>query len=251
MLNKKYLLTIAYDGTDYGGWQVQRNAPSIQSTIENSLRTILQDPITIAGSGRTDTGVHALGQTAHFSTFKPFSPAKVISSLNRLLPPAIRILTLTPVPSEFHARYSATGKIYHYHLFLEPIRNPFKHRFTYQPYHPVDLVQLRRAASQFIGTHDFTSFAHEAHTGSAAHDPIRTLHRLDIIEEEGGVRLEFEGDGFLYKMVRNITGTLLDICAGKIEENQINAIFQGKNRQLAGKTAPPQGLFLVKVLYPS
>lgn len=250
MSSKKYLLTIAYDGTDYGGWQVQHNAPSIQSSIENALRTILQEPITLAGSGRTDAGVHALGQTAHFTTFNYLNPIKTLASLSRLLPPSIRILNLTEVPSEFHARYSAIGKIYHYHLFLGTIRSPFKHRFTYRPYHPIDLNQLKRAAAQFIGTHDFTSFAHQAHTGSAAHDPIRTLNRLDVIEEEEGARLEFEGNGFLYKMVRNITGTLLDICAGKIEETQIEKIFLAKNRQLAGKTAPAQGLFLVKVLYP-
>jgi tRNA pseudouridine38-40 synthase len=247
----KYRLTIAYDGTDYGGWQVQRNAVSIQSLIEQSLGTILRAPAAIVGSGRTDAGVHALGQSAHFSTNASIDPKKTLASLNGLLPAKIRILDIVTVPLDFHARYHAVSKIYHYRLHLSQVPDPFKHRYAYHVPHPVDLHRLKKNASQWIGTHDFTSFANEASRGPAAKDAVRTLHRLDVIEESGGVRLEFEGDGFLYKMVRNIVGTLLDICAEKIAEDQIPSILAAKDRKLAGRAAPPHGLYLVEVKYES
>jgi tRNA pseudouridine38-40 synthase len=245
----KYKMTIAYDGTNYGGWQVQPNATSIQALIEQSLGVILRSPISIIGSGRTDAGVHAIGQTAHFVTNQSLDISKTISSLNGMLSDEIRILKIIEVPLDFHARYTASSKTYHYRLHLEKVPDPFKNRYAYHVSHPVDLNLLKEAASQFIGTHDFTSFANEANRGTAAKDAIRTLYRLDVVHEPGGVRLEFEGDGFLYKMVRIIVGTLLDICAGKIDKEQISKIFSEKDRRQAGRTAPPHGLYLVGVKY--
>lgn len=245
----KYKITLAYEGTNYGGWQVQPNAVSIQGLIEQSLATILRKPVPIFGSGRTDAGVHAIGQVAHFAFDAPIDILKTLASLNGLLPPDIRILSIEETALDFHARYSAAGKIYHYRLHLDPISDPFKHRYAYQVPHPVDLALLKEAAAHFIGTRDFTSFANEPGRGSAAHDAVRTLQRLDLIEEVGGARLEFQGDGFLYKMVRNIVGTLLDVCAGKISKEQIPAILAAKDRRLAGRSAPPEGLYLVRVLY--
>lgn len=246
---RKYLLKIAYDGTSYGGWQIQENAISIQETIESILQKILQQPLSLTGSGRTDAGVHALGQRAHFSTTRTLDPVKFVYSLNQLLPSNIRILEMTPVPLDFHARYSAVSKIYEYHLHLAPIRNPFLYPFSYHPPYPINLDILRRSLPHFVGTHDFTSFANAAHSGSAAKDPIRTITRLEMREQKEGVSLLFQGDGFLYKMVRNITGTLLDISSGKMDEGEIESIFSAKDRRKAGKTAPPQGLFLVDVHY--
>lgn len=246
----KYKMTVAYDGTKYGGWQVQPNAVSIQSLIANALRTILRAPeLSLTGSGRTDAGVHALAQTAHFTTASPIDIPKTFASLNALLPDDIRILLMEEIDLDFHARYSAESKTYHYRLHLDPIPNPFKHRYAYRVPHPVDLSLLKEAATHFLGTHDFTSFANEATRGTAAHDPTRTLYRLDVIEEEGGARLEFEGDGFLYKMVRNIVGTLLDVCAGKIDKDCLPAILAAKDRRQAGRAAPPHGLYLVNVKY--
>jgi tRNA pseudouridine38-40 synthase len=245
----KYKLTIAYDGTRFGGWQVQLNSVSIQGLIEEALSTILRQPISVIGSGRTDAGVHALGQTAHFSTTNAADISKTLASLNGLLPVEIRILDLVEVSSEFHARFKAVSKIYHYRLHLERISDPFKMNYTYHVPHPVDLKLLKETAALFLGTHDFTSFANEASRGSAANDAVRTLHRLDLSLEPGGVRLEFEGDGFLYKMVRNIVGTLLDVCAGKISKDEVSAILKAKDRRKAGKSAPPHGLYLVEVKY--
>ncbi len=249
LMSFKYKITISYEGTAYGGWQVQHNAVCIQSLIEQSLSLILQCPISIVGSGRTDAGVHALAQVAHFSTEKTLNLSKTLASLNRLLPNDIRIMALESVDLEFHARFSALSKTYHYRLHLDPIPDPFKRRYAYHVPHPVDLSLLQEATTYFVGTHDFTSFANEASRGSAAKGAVRTLLRLDVTQEKGGVRLEFEGDGFLYKMVRNITGTLLDVCAGKIAKDQIPAIFKAKDRKLAGRSAPPHGLYLIQVQY--
>lgn len=245
-----YKLTIAYDGTHYSGWQIQPNGTSIQELIEKALSTILRKPITIHGSGRTDAGVHALGQTAHFTHLHPINLDKVFASLNGLLPSDIRIIALEQATTDFHARFSAVGKIYHYHLHLDRILDPFSQHYTYHVPHKVDLNLLKAAAEQFVGTHDFTSFSHEAHSGSAAKNPIRTLHRLMVETTEKGLRLEFEGNGFLYKMVRNIVGTLLDISYGKIPLSKLPEIFAAKDRRLAGQTAPAHGLFLIQVKYP-
>jgi tRNA pseudouridine38-40 synthase len=224
----RYKLTISYDGTNYCGWQVQANSTSIQSLVQKALQTVLRHPTDLTGSGRTDSGVHALGQTAHFDTDTPILPARLLISLNALLPPDIRILNVEPVHDTFHARYSATGKIYHYHLHLSRTLN-----------------LLTENAKHFIGTHDFTSFANVKE--ETTEDTIRTIKRLDIVEQKNGVRLEFEGDGFLYKMVRNITGTLLDIASGK--EKDIPTIFAAKDRRMAGQAAEAKGLFLMKVVY--
>lgn len=245
----KYKIIITYDGTCFGGWQVQPNAVSIQTLIQNALSTILRTPTNLTGSGRTDAGVHACGQVAHFTTASTIDIPKALYSLNCLLPSDIRILSISPVPETFHARYSALSKIYHYRLHLERTSDPFKHRYAYFVPHSVDLSLLKEAATHFIGTHDFSSFANEAKRGSAAKNAIRTLHRLDIVEESGGARLEFEGSGFLYKMVRNIVGTLLDVCAEKIAQEDIPRILKAKDRREAGRAAPPHGLYLMEVKY--
>jgi tRNA pseudouridine38-40 synthase len=244
-----YKLTIAYDGTNYCGWQIQPNGVTIQETIQKALAIILRENIKIIGSGRTDTGVHASGQVAHFKYHQKINLRSFKHSLNGLLPLDIRVKEILEVPINFHAQYSAMGKIYHYHLHLDPVLNPFSRLYSTHVYTKIDMNLFKQAALLFLGTHDFTSFANEAHTGVAAHDPIRTLTRLDIVPVDGGFRLEFEGNGFLYKMVRNIVGTLLEVGTGKIKIDQIPLIFEAKDRRLAGRAAPPQGLFLVKVHY--
>ena len=250
MKQQKYRLLISYDGTPFGGWQIQPNAPSIQGLIQEALQTILREtPLQVIGSGRTDAGVHAKGQVAHFTFSKPIDLNRTLLSLNALLPPEIRILELRKAPSDFHARYGATGKIYHYHLHLDPVINPFNRLYTtYFPY-PLDLSLIQEAIPHFEGTHDFTSFANEPTRGSVTTKPVRTLHHIKIHHEKRGIYLEFKGDGFLYKMVRNITGTLLDVGKKKLAPDQIPPIIDAKNRRKAGQTAPPQGLFLSQVLY--
>jgi tRNA pseudouridine38-40 synthase len=242
-------MIIAYDGTPYGGWQVQSNAPSIQSLVQNALSIALRTPTALTGSGRTDAGVHALGQTAHFSAPSDTSLPKLLASLNGLLPHEIRVLSIEEVEADFHARYSAKSKIYHYYLHLDPTPDPFNSHYAYRVPHPVDLTLLRQAANLLIGTHDFSAFANEASKGSAAKNGVRTLFRLEIVPTPKGVRVECEGNGFLYKMVRNIVGTLLDISCGKIPLEALPEILASKNRSQAGRTAPAHGLFLFEVKY--
>lgn len=243
-----YKMVIAYDGTKYHGWQIQPNGLSIQQIIEEKLSIILRESVKIVGSGRTDAGVHALGQVAHFHA-DSVQLFKAMGSLNGLLPEDVRILALEEATSDFHAQYSAKGKIYRYHLFLDRVMNPFKRLYSWHVRASFCQKQLQEAIQFFLGEHDFTTFANEAHSGVAAYDPIRTIKRIDILPEEGGVCLEFEADGFLYKMVRNIVGTLVEISLGKMPPSAIPFLLAKKDRREAGMAAPPQGLFLFKVLY--
>ena len=246
---KNYRMTIAYDGCKYSGWQVQHNAVSIQSVIQDALKVILRNDISVIGSGRTDAGVHALGQVAHFKHNGDIDVFRCLGSLNGLLPRDIRILDLAEIPLNFHAQHSAIGKTYYYHIESGPVQTPFRRMYRWHVREKIDIQLLQETAKLFIGTHDFTSFANEAHKGCAAQDAVRTIFRLDLVPEEGGFRLEFEGDGFLYKMVRNIVGTLMEVATGKRNILEISSIFAAKDRRLAGEAAPPHGLFLVSVKY--
>lgn len=242
-------MIIAYDGTHYCGWQIQPNGITIQSVIQDALKVLIRESISLIGSGRTDSGVHAYGQVANFKTTQTLNLYKLHHGLNALLPDDIQIKSLTEIDSSFHSQHSATGKIYHYHLWLDPVQSPFLKKYRLYIRHPLNLNDLKAASEQFLGTHDFTSFANEAHKGTASHDPIRTIQRIDIIPQEGGVRIEFEGNGFLYKMVRNMVGIMLETAEGKRRPQDIAKILQAKDRKCAGKAAPPQGLFLVEVKY--
>lgn len=249
MKEYKYKMTIAYDGTNYSGWQIQRNGMSIQQKLQEALKVILRQETSVVGSGRTDAGTHALGQVAHFINPHEIDQRRFLYSINGILPIDIRVKNVEKVPSDFHARYSATGKIYHYYLHLSPIQNPFKRLYSLHVYEKINIDLLKEAAQYFIGKHDFTAFANEAHTGVAAYDPVRELKRLDIIPIEDGLRLEYEADGFLYKMVRNITGTLLEVAHGHRLASSIPSILASKDRRCAGQSAPPHALFLTQVLY--
>lgn len=245
----KYKLLIAYDGTRFSGWQIQKNATSIQTLIETAVATATGIKTKVIGSGRTDRGVHALEQCAHFCLAKKIAIEKLHHSLNGLLPLDIRVLSLSIADPEFHARFSAQGKIYRYFLHTGKVLNPFKRLYSYHLPYPIDANLLQAGRKFFIGEKDFTSFSHEAHRGSAARSAVRHLKRLDIDIQGEEIILEFETNGFLYKMVRNITGTLLDVARGKIPIDAIPEIFSAKDRRAAGTTAPSHGLFLVKVIY--
>lgn len=245
-----YKLTIAYEGTNYCGWQVQPNGVSIQAHIEEALQTVLQKPVRIIGSGRTDAGVHALGQVAHFRYEEELDLEKLRFSLNCLLPKDIRIIAIDSVFPSFHAQHHAESKTYRYHLYLNKVLCPFRRAFVWHLPQPLALKKLKEAIPHFLGTHDFTAFSNEAHKGVAAKYPVRTIYRIDVQEEEGGIALEFEGDGFLYKMVRNMVGTVVDCALNRKEPSEIPALLHSKDRTKGSMAAPPQGLFLVRVKYP-
>lgn len=242
---KRYKLNIAYNGSDFVGWQVQPNGVSIQQVLETTLFKILQFPVHLRGSGRTDAQVHALDQVAHFDA-PSIDCSTLLYRLNRLLPRSIKALSLTEVAPNFHAAYSAIKKEYHYHVWTDPIANPFLDPFRYQVYHPLDLNLMRQCAAILTGTHDFTSFCN-VHTH--VKNKVRTLFRIDLLEQEGGFRLEYEADGFLYKMVRNLTSAILKVGMGKATLHQIQTILEKKDRRYAFAPAPPYALFLVKVTY--
>jgi len=246
-----YKLTLAYDGTQYGGWQIQPNAPSIQQHLQESLTSFLAGEIVaVIGSGRTDAGVHALNQIAHFKTEKMLDLNRLLLALNGLLPRDIRVKKVEMAPLEFHSQYSAIGKEYHYYLCLDRVMDPFRRLYSWHVLRKINVFLLQEAATLFIGKHDFTSFSNESHTGAVAKNPIRTIYRLDICLTEEGLRFEFEGNGFLYKMVRNIVGTLIDVASSRLTLADVDSIFEAKDRRRAGQAAPPQGLFLVRVDYP-
>lgn len=249
-MNQKYKILISYDGTNYAGWQVQKNGIAIQPLIQKAIETVIRHPIDLTGSGRTDAGVHALAQVAHFESSENFNPHRFLLSINALLPTQIRVHSIEKVHNQFHARYSATSKIYRYYLHLDPITDPFTRLYSHHVVTPCNVHLLKSAIPYFLGTHDYTSFANQPHRGTASYDPIRTLMRLDILPTPGGICLEFEADGFLYKMVRNITGTLLDIANNNMKAEELPDIFLAKDRKKAGTSAPPQGLFLMEVKYP-
>ncbi len=246
---KKYRMLIAYDGTNYSGWQIQPNGITIQETIQNALKTILKTSVKIQGSGRTDQGVHAKGQVAHFEVEHCLDVERLLLSLNGLLPKDIRVRFIDQVPLDFHATYSARSKIYHYHLWLEPVIDPVLHPYRLHVRKPLDLKQMTKAAKKFVGKKDFTTFANLRGPGIVYKNPIRHLIRLDMIPQEGGVRLEFEGDGFMYKMVRNIMGVLLEVGQKRRNVESLTELFKMKSRQAIGMPAPAHALFLQKVVY--
>ncbi|OGN56334.1 MAG: tRNA pseudouridine(38-40) synthase TruA [Chlamydiae bacterium RIFCSPHIGHO2_12_FULL_44_59] len=243
----RYKIILSYDGTEYCGWQVQRNGISIQAVMQKALQTVLRHPVELTGSGRTDAGVHARGQVAHFDSNASFDTATLRFHLNCLLPSDIRVKKIEPAEGGFHARYSTKRKIYYYYLFTHPVMNPFRKLYSYHIRGPFNEKLLQTASQHFVGTHNFTSFANVK--PNAPEDQIRTIFRIDIRTSEDLLLLEFEGDGFLYKMVRNITGTLIDIATGKIALEDLPTIFAAKDRRYAGRTAPAQGLFLETVIY--
>lgn len=242
----KYKLILSYDGTNYSGWQIQPNAPSIQEKLEKTFEILLKQPLRVIGAGRTDAGVHALNQTAHFTHSERLDERQVLFSLNGLLPSDIRVKSIELASDDFHAQYSAISKIYRYHLWTERIIDPFHHLYRYHFYFPYSKEQLEQAAKKFIGTKDFAAFAN---VGGSVKTSVRNLKRIDIFEEIGGICLEFEGNGFLYKMVRNIVGHMLDVSRKKRDLEEIEEIFKKKDRRYAAMAAPAKGLFLAKVIY--
>jgi len=246
-----YKLTLATDGTHYNGWQIQSNAPSVQQHLQEALTTFLGGEYApLIGSGRTDAGVHALNQIAHFKTERSVDLNRLKLAFNGLLPRDIRVNKVEIASPQFHSRYSAIGKEYHYYLNLERVMDPFRRLYSWHLLRKLDIPLLHEAASLFIGTHDFTSFANEQHRGSVARNPVRTIYRLDIVPSENELCLKFEGNGFLYKMVRNIVGTLVDVASMKLSLADVVSIFEAKDRKRASKAAPAHGLFLVRVDYP-
>ncbi|MFI3229580.1 MAG: tRNA pseudouridine(38-40) synthase TruA [Bacillota bacterium] len=243
----KYIIVIEYNGTNYSGWQCQKNAPSVQAVLQEKLSILFAEKITIFGSGRTDSGVHALGQVAHFSAEKSYLPSKVQHAVNSMLPKDIRIVSATEAPEDFHAQYSAKRKTYLYKAYVSRTSSPIKEGFYAQIPSPVDIELMKKCAAELVGEHDFIAFSS---TGSGINKTIRTLYRLDITTTGNEIFFEVEGNGFLYNMVRIIVGTLIFIGLGRIAPTAISEMLTTGNRKLGGKTYSACGLYLKSVEYP-
>jgi tRNA pseudouridine38-40 synthase len=244
-----YKLNISYDGTRYHGWQVQPNADTIQQTIQDILSQIVNQRCYIVGSGRTDAGVHALNQIAHFRINKQLNVHKLQKSFNALLPKDIRVESILFVPNTFHARYSAIAKRYRYYIKTGPVISPFDRNYYYHYKPELNLERLQKASQHFIGTYDFSTFANEANKGSAAKNATKTIYSIEIQQFQDKIIIDFYGNGFLYKMVRNIVGTLIAAASTKISIAAIPELMHAKDRRLAPNSAPAHGLFLMAVEY--
>jgi tRNA pseudouridine38-40 synthase len=239
-------LRLEYDGTNYAGWQIQKNAHTIQGILQNRLAETLQEDLKLIGAGRTDSGVHARGQVANFKTGSKLSLKAIHNALNSRLPQDIRAIDVQEALLEFHAQYDAKAKLYRYSILNHKICSPFK-RFYYHhiPYR-LDVAKMVEESMVLIGRHDFRSFqAVDKKTRSS----IRTVRKLQIKEENYCLYVDIEADGFLYNMVRNIVGTLIETGRGKMPVGSMKRILEGRDRTLAGPTAPARGLCLMEVKY--
>ena len=242
----KIALKISYDGTDYAGWQVQKNAPTVQEKLNEAVFALTGERVSVTGSGRTDAGVHAAGQVAHSETESALPPEKYAPALNVFLPPDIRVLSSRAVPDTFHAVRSAKRKTYVYSFYRAETELPLKERYAVRIYGETDLENMRNCAAVFVGKHDFTCFLA---SGSDVKDAVRTIFSLEITERGDDLSLSVTGDGFLYNMVRILAGTLLEAAKGKRTPADCAALLAGKDRSPAGKTMPAKGLCLVSVEY--
>ena len=244
---RNILVTICYDGTLYHGWQIQKNATSIQEVFQNALYKIVGSEIDIKGCSRTDSGVHANMYCISFKTDMNIPCKRLVAALNRYLPKDVAVLKAEEVADDFHARYSAKGKEYIYKIWNTEIRNPFIDGYAFHYWYPLDVDMLNRAAKAFVGKHDFTSFC--TLDMRKMENMERTVEYFDVYRDGDMVLMKVKADGFLYNMVRIMVGTLLRVAQGKIREDGIPDIIQAKDRSKAGPKAQACGLYLNKVFY--
>lgn len=242
-------LTMQYDGTNFNGWQIQSGqstSRTVQCELKQAIEKIVKEPIVLIGAGRTDAGVHARGQVANFVTSKPIPEDKWPAALNSVIGDDVRITAAEEVPPDFHAQYSAEKKMYGYYILNAEYADVFLRRYTYHCSHVLDVGRMNAAVARLKGTRNFKSFCA---SGSPVVDFERTVYQADFFRQGSLLVFKISADGFLYKMVRTIVGTLLEIGKGKKDPDWISAIIESQDRIQAGVTAPPQGLVLEKVWY--
>jgi tRNA pseudouridine38-40 synthase len=251
-------LTLAYDGRPWKGWQSQSAGETIQDQLEAVLRDLIGNPVSVQGSGRTDAGAHARGQVAHVDVpaSMRLSAEAWVRALNVRLPHSIRVLNVEEVPADFHARFSAIGKIYEYHIWRAFVLSPFEHGRAWHLYGSLDMNLLCEGTMLLCGTHNFARLS--ANRGDITEEErrengeglTRTISRIDLHEEGDILRLVFEGDGFLYKMVRMMVGSLIHAARGREPLSWLRDLAENPAGQKTNQTAPPDGLYLMRVLYP-
>jgi tRNA pseudouridine38-40 synthase len=239
-------LTLEYDGTAYAGWQRQPDQPTVQAAVEAAIAGVTQINTPVTGAGRTDAGVHALGQVASFHINRDMTPREWTRALNAHLPKSIVVRSAALMPDTFHARHSAKGKLYEYRILNRPERPAVERDYCWHIHQPLDDAAMKQAGLALIGSHDFSSFQTQPTDND---DPICHLQRLTVFREGDRLRIETYADRFLKQMVRSIVGTLVEVGLHKRQPDRLKHILDARDRSAAGKTAPPQGLFLVRVDY--
>lgn len=242
---KRVKLTIAYDGTNYCGWQLQPNGITVEEVINRELSKLLQEDIRVIGASRTDSGVHALGNVAVFDTEARIPAEKISCALNRSLPDDIVVQSSGEVPLDFHPRYCDSRKTYEYRIWNAPFPLPTNRRYTHHVHQHLDIEAMRKGAEYLVGEHDFASFCS---AGAQVQTTVRTIFSIELVQVNE-LTLRICGNGFLYNMVRIITGTLLQVGIGAKPPEWVKEVLEAKDRNLAGPTAPAQGLTLVKIEY--
>ncbi len=244
----RYAMLLSYDGSRYQGWQRQGNTSNtITEKLQTVLSRLLEEPVVVSGAGRTDAGVHALGQVAAFDLTRPLDPAALLDGLRSYLPEDIAVLDLKKAPERFHPRLSASGKIYRYEIREAPWADVFRRRYQWALMRPLDLKAMEECARILLGEHDFRAFSSDRRP---AHSTVRELRSVRIDRRAGNVAITYEGSGFLYNMVRILTGTLVQAGLCETGPDQVREALLTLDRQKAGATAPAKGLTLVKVIYP-
>jgi tRNA pseudouridine38-40 synthase len=246
-MTRNFLVKICFDGTCYAGWQIQPNAPTVQAQIQKVLTQIHNEDIKVQGCSRTDTGVHAKEFFFNFHTTKNLPV--LMRSMNALLPSDIRVIAIREVPLEFHARFHAKSKIYEYNISTAKVQCPFLRETHLHMPHPLDLDLMQQGAKILEGKHDFRGFSNENQKGSAKTSPIKTLKPITFIKSKDLLTIRFQADGFLYKMVRNLTQTLLHIGTKKMALRDCSTILTSKDRRLCPQPAQAHGLALLTVEY--
>ncbi len=243
----KVKITVSYDGADFCGWQVQPNGRSVQAVLQDSIKSLTGEKVTVTGSGRTDAGVHAEGQVAHFDVKNTAIPAeKYFLALNAVLPCDVKVLSSERAVEDFNARKSAKRKTYRYTFYKSGVELPLKERYAVRLEKPVDVEKMREGASVFIGEHDFKCFNA---SGGGAKTTVRTIYSIDITDGESELAVSVTGNGFLYKMVRTLVGALLLVGEGRATIDECRQMLESGARLKNAKTLPPQGLCLVGVKY--
>ncbi len=243
----RIMLTVAYDGTNYSGWQCQTNAEAIQDVLNRALSDLFGQEIKTAGASRTDTGVHAEGNVAVFDVETRIAPSKIAYALNARLPQDIRIMKSSQVPENFHPRHQRTIKTYEYHILNRTFPDPLRRNSEVHFYYPLDEKKMNAAAGYLCGEHDFASFCASGFSGKTT---VRTIYEAKVWREGDRITFSVTGNGFLYNMVRILAGTLIEIGEGKYSPEKMQEIIEARDRSLAGPTALARGLVLLKIEYP-